>query len=477
MMVPRSTGRILFGNVILLVALALQFSPVVSADNLDGRRSGLPANLEVIDTGQIRFDAQAAPGTSAGTNVDPGCEAYGAWTTQANPRTDVTSTKNHNFPEGSDTTYFNTELPVSPLGSVVTIAGRYPRARYVSLQVYIGDVVLDVVTDTDIQPDPGENNPFVSGTEQGTFTAYLIYGPKPSAPASNTIYTLGHTNVRLVYRLYHTTDPDSPEGEAYDPVLPDVWLNGAYLPSCPPRPVIDPEDLSPWGRLDNGDWIGTLPTPELQIPAQNPPQWWIQDPWGTHYFPNADNYYFATMLSREFLSPHTDDDLFVLRFKAPSFPATRAGQPVWLNRQVRFWSVCTDDPYTTNVNRCVPDSDALIDGYGFATFVISDPGGKPSDAALAEHHARWVPWGALASADDVMTDRQFQPWGVDTPLHYYNLVLYRQTSAQDWFVRSMANIWQYPESQQRALMGPYWPVSGYCSTEDFEDDGVACILP
>ncbi len=420
--------------------------------------------------------AQAPPITSAGTEVDPGCEEYGAWTTQANPRTDTMSTNNHDFPEGSDTTYFMTYLPSSPLGVVVTIAGRYPRARYVSLQVYVGDILLDSVTGTAIQPDPGQNNPFVSGMEQGTFTAYLIYGQKPSNPAPNTIYTHGFAEVTLIYRLYHTTDPDSPAGEAYDPVLPDVWLDGIYLSSCPPRPVIYPEDLTPWGRLSNGDWIGTPPTPDLQIPAQNPPPWWITGPWGTHYFPNADNYYFATMLSREFLSPNTEDDLFVLQFNTPGFPNTRAGEPAWLNRQVRFWSVCTDDPYTTNVNRCVPDSDALVDSYGFATFVISDPGGKPSDAALAQFHARWLPWGALASEEDVMTDRQGQSWGVDTPLHYYNLVLYRQTSAQDWFVRSMKNISQYPWTLQPALMGPYWPVSGYCATEEFEAAGLACIL-
>ncbi len=449
MSAARSTLRLVIGFIVLVAALALLASPRVSAA---GPRAG----------------AIHAP--------DPGCEGYLAWTKQGNPRTDPTSSKNHNFPEGSDTTYFNTMLPASPLGSVVTIAGRYPRARYVSLQVYVGDVVLDVVTDTAIQPDPGQNNPYVSGTEQGTFTAYLVYGQKPLVPAPNTIYTQGYTEVTLAYRLYHTTDPDSPAGEAYAPVLPHVWLNGAYMPACPPRPVIEPEDLTPWGRLDNGDWIGTAPAPTQQIAVQNPPTWRIASPWGAHYFPNADNYYFATMLSREFLAPHTEDELFVMRFLAPTFPRTRLGQPVWLDRQVRFWSVCTNDPYTTNVTRCVPDSDALLDSYGFATFVISDPGARPSAAALAEHRARWVAWGALASAADVMTDRQGQPWGVDTPLHYYNLVMYRQTSASDTFLRSMANIVQYPWWQQRALMGHYWPVGGYCTTDDFEDDGVGCVL-
>ncbi len=83
-----------------------------------------------------------------------------------------------------------------------------------------------------------------------------------------------------------------------------------------------------------------------------------------HYFSNGDNYYLGASLSREFLTPNTDKEIYVVRFKSPTLPHTRQGEAAYEDRQVRFWSLCTDDPYTTNVNRCVADSDALLDANG-----------------------------------------------------------------------------------------------------------------
>ena len=406
--------------------------------------------------------------------VDPGCETYGAWVNQTNPRTDTTGLQNGNFPEGSDSTYWGTRL-VAPLGSVATVHGRYPRGRFISFQIYTSDVLVDFLSDTEIQPDPGENNPFVSGTEQGTFTAHLVFGPEPAQPAPNTLYTGTLTNVLMTYRLYHSTNPDDPAGDSFDPVLPDLWLEGEYLSSCPVRPIIEPEDLTVWGRLDNADFIGSAPSDAARLLARPSPRWTIQDPFSAHFFPNGDNYYLAVLLSREFLRPNTNNDLFVVRFKTPTFPKTRSGEAVYLDREVRFWSLCTDDPYTTNVNRCIPDSDAILNEYGFATFVISDPGGKPTDAALSGFDAQWLPWGALEQVDDVVYDRRERPWGTDTPVHYYNTLIYRQTKANPSFARSIVNILEYPWYERRQRMGAYWPVSGYCSTADFETFGVGCI--
>jgi len=405
----------------------------------------------------------------------PACTGYTGWNNQTNPRTDVAGLANTNFPEGSSTSYWGTGVQ-GPLGSVLTIHGRYPLARFMSLEITTSDVLVDFVNDTYIVPDPGENNPFVSGTVNGTYTAYVVFGPKPSSPAPNTIYSGNLTSVRLAYRIYHATDPNDPAAGATDPAIPDLLLDGQPLSNCPVQPIVQPPTATVWGRLALTDWHGTPPTDSQKLPASDPPAWAIQDPGTAHYFPNGANYYMGATLSREFLAPNTAHDIFVMRFKSPTFPRTRSGEAVYTPRQVRFWSFCTDDPFTTNVNRCVPDDASAINPNGYAGFVVSDPSSKPSDTALNKYYSKWVPWGALDLSTDVVYDRARAPWGLDTPVHYYNTLIYRQTLADPSFAQSMENIAKLPAAQQKAAMGAYWPVSGYCTKANFEASGLNCLL-
>ncbi len=379
---------------------------------------------------------------------------------------------NNNYPEASTTTYWVTELN-APLGSVLTIHGRFPLARFMALEIYTSDQLVDFIDDSAIAPDPGENNPYVSGTRNGTYTVYVVFGERPANAPPNTIYSGTLTSTRLLYRVYHATDPLDPAGGATNPTLPALALNGQSMITCPVQPFIDPEDLTPWGRLDNGAWIGT--TPKRRLAVTNPPAWSITDPYSAHYFPNGANYYMTALLSREFLRPKTTKDVYVVRFKAPTYPNTRNGEPVYLGRQVHFWSICSDDPYTTNVNRCISDDEAQLDPNGFATIVVSDPGARPSTTALTTFNARWLAWGALNRRSDVVYDRFGRAWGTGTPVHYYNILIYRQTLANDSFTQSAKSISQLPKDQQPAAMGAYWPVGGYCTKADFEARGFGCV--
>jgi hypothetical protein len=402
------------------------------------------------------------------------CDGSQAWSGQSNPATDPVGLSNTNFPEASSTTYFSTPMTAS-LGSIVTIRGQFPLARFMSFETYAGDQMIDYLDDTYILPDPDQNNPYVSGSANGTYTAYLVFGDKPSNPAPNTVYTGPYTSSNLRYRIYHSTDPNDPAGSATTPILPDLWLNGQYLSSCPIQPIVLPADATVWGRLDNGPWIGTLPTSTSKLNATNPVPWTIQDPLSAHFFPNGANYYMGAMLSRQFLQPNTSKNLFVVRFKSPTYPKTRSGEPVWVDRQVRFWSLCTDDPYTTAVIRCIPDDAAMLDANGFAAFVISDPAARPSDAAMTKFKATWVAWGALNLPTDVLYDRSQGAWGLSTPVNYYNMLIYRQTDANPSFTQSFLNVSLLPLAQQKAAMGSYWPAGGYCSTANFESYGVGCV--
>jgi hypothetical protein len=75
----------------------------------------------------------------------------------------------------------------------------------------------------------------------------------------------------------------------------------------------------------------------------------------------------------------------------------------------------------------------------------------------------------------VVYDRQQKAWGINTPVQYYNSILYRQTLAAASFTQSFYNVAQLPQSEQQAAAGKYWPVSGYCSTAAFETYGAECL--
>ncbi len=402
------------------------------------------------------------------------------WTSQGGPESDTTGIRNINYPEASSTTYWGTPL-LGTMGQKVTIHGQFPFARFTSLEVYTGGgnaggVLIDHIADVNIVPNPGQNNPYVSGTANGFYTAYVVFGPKPAQPAQNTIYTGTNTSVTVAYRIYHSTDPNDPAAGATTPVLPLITVKGKVLSNCAVRPFL-PDPLStPWGRLASSDFIGSAPTAKQALPVTYPAVWTLTSPYGGGiYFPNGADGYMGTVLSREFLAPNTKNNLYVVRYRSPTFPNTRAGEPVYLDRQVHFWSFCTDDPYTTNANRCIPDDQSVIGPNGFVTFVVSDPGSKPNAAAMQAFSATWIPWGALDLPTDVVYDRTQRAWGINTPVHYYNALIIRQTDAAATFTQSYQAVMQLPIDQQAAAMGDYWPVGGYCSTADFNSYGAACV--
>jgi hypothetical protein len=399
------------------------------------------------------------------------CVNYQAWQGQSNPRSDSSGFSNHAYPE-ANATYWSTVLNL-PLGSTVTIKGRFPLARYMALQIYDSDRnVLSAINDVAINPDPGQNNPYRSGTAQGTYTVQLVFGRQPfRGPAPNTIYTANQVQVGLVYRIYYSNNPDDLTGGTFDPVLPNLTVSGTTLTSCPPSPIITPEDATVWGRLDNIDYVGT---PPAKVRAVGPPYWVfsVTNPL-TPYYPSQDNSYMSAVISREYLNPPDSNDMVVIRMKPPTFDDTQAGVPPYAPANVRFWSMCQDEPMTTMVVRCIPDRAAAMLN-GFVTFVISDPGKRPADAVLSQWGASWIAWGALEPGD-VVYDINMNPLTNSNGVFYYGLILYRQTMASPAFAQSIANVSQLPISQRQAAMGDYWPIIGYCTAAQFQALGAGCI--
>jgi hypothetical protein len=417
--------------------------------------------LTIVTLGQPALQAQ----------TDSGCENYQAWQYQFNPRSDTTGLRNQAYPE-ANATYWATPLSY-PLGTVLTINGQYPEARYMALQVYDSNRnVQSAIADVNINPDAGQNNPFRTGTVQGTYTVKLVFGRQPvRGPDPNTLYTNNLTYVSLIYRIYYSNNPDDLPGGPVNPALPSISAS-TLLSSCPPRPIVQPEDASVWGRLDNIDFVGTRPNTALH--ALNPPAWLfsVTNPL-TPYYPSQDNSYMEALISRDFLAPAGKYDMVVIRMKAPTYPDTQAGVAPYVPANMRFWSMCENEPITTGVVRCTPD-DRAITQNGFATFVISDPSKQPDPSVLSQWGATWIAWGALMPGD-VVYDINYNPLSNADGVFYFGALLYRQTIADPNFAQSIANVSTLPSSQRKAAMGDYWPVIGYCQASQFASKGAGCI--
>lgn len=406
---------------------------------------------------------------------DASCSEAQAWYGQQNIQSEPTGMRNVAYPEGNATYWAG--LVSGTIGSTVTIKGQFPAARYMGIQVYdIEHNVRGAIGDQEINPDAGTNNPFRSGStaELGTYTVKLVFGATPATPAPNTIYSDGLTEVGLVYRVYYPNNVKSLYGSTTSPKLPKIKQNGVALSTCKPRPIL-PKSETVNGHIDQYDFTGTIPVETR--PVTNPPSVLlsITNPF-TPFYPSADNNYMSALISRQFMTAPYDYNMVVMRFRAPTFPNTQTGEAPWLattERQVRFWSVCENEPLTTGVTRCLADGQSHpVDG--FVTVVFSDPSNKPSNSQLQTWGASWLPFGALLDTDVVYT-LDGEPKTNADGIYWYGFILYRQTLANPSWTQSMSAVGQLPRTQVKAAMGDYYPKIGYCRKSDFKKLGAGCI--
>ena len=415
------------------------------------------------------------PQAGAQIPPDPGCTSTQAWIRQMNPRSDTTGMNNIAYLD-YDATYWYMELS-GAAGTSATIAGQFPAARYMSLALYAGGdwaSPIDDLLDAGINPNPGQNNPFRSGgtSVQGDYTVSVVFGFPPRQKSPNTLYTSGQTTVRLVYRLYAPTNPSDLAGGDTAPVLPAVAAGGSPLSTCALRPIVTPQTATVWGRLDQMNYSGTPPSePES---ATFIPSWTLSAGAGSDApFANQDDNYMLTFLSRQFFAPPYSEQIVVLELLAPTFADTETGVAPYTEADVRYWSICTDDPLTSGVARCIPDYLAP-NVNGLATFVISDPGNAPSADALAEWGATWLAWGALEPGDAMYNVSAKELTSADG-VFYYNCLFYRQLVSNPAFPQSIGNVSQVAPALQKAAMGKYWPKIGYCTISAFTAEGAGCV--
>ena len=436
------------------------------------------------------FAATARPAHAV---VTPNCP----WQTKLDP-----NTTNVAFPD-QYANYFTMIKPYADAGGPITsltIKGRFPHARYMSFTSYTGQTqAIDNIHDTQIEPDPGmATNPFIPGSLRATsdaerdYTVTVVNGQRPSAgplPA-NTIYTTdadgSHSNRTSFIVIYRTYRPDTGLDNGGGEPLPSVFANYASGPpqqldesGCTTQP--DP-DLGVNDLLINGV-IPVVPVGMAGCyPGLNPPAWHkytnaaTAELQGTDntclmdnnpqdsitkvtntkvprggFLENPDNKYVAAILNVDAFGA-----VLVVKSRIPTTPDTHQ-EPgtdhgatfMPGGKQLRYWSMCSNEGVTTRFFACVMDDNAVrLSAAGDYCLALSRTSDRPRNADVA-HHVNWLPYGTVPALHD-------------------NVLIMRNMLPDPAFGNA---IQAATPGTEQADLGAYFPSAEYMSVADFEAVG------
>ncbi len=383
--------------------------------------------------------ARAAP-VPQGTTPGPAC----AWQIMSN-RDDL----NVAFPD-VNATYWVLPYALGP-GDSISLAGRYPSARYFSLNTYGTDFnTVDTLRDNQIRPTSGVNPFAIAGaTTGGSWQATVVNRPADHSrneirglpPAGKQRVPVGF----LIVRVYVPDDPASLSGGVHLPAV-TLHLGGTdvRLPPCAvpfnPRNYSGPVAAAMTTVFDRA--IGGAASGSF--PAGTPEATFVNPRSTSGLFPNGDNKYIGAGLS------YRAGRVAVIRGKAPSYPDTRRGaSPAQGGVALRYWSMCQNDkvsPYP--VVACAADFQTRLDADGFYTYVVA---AARDMTASSDPTVTVIGWGDTSVATKVVFLRNMLP-----------------SSA---FYPSSVQAGQAPGANPVLTMGPYYPQATYCDVTVLRTQG------
>ncbi len=368
-----------------------------------------------------------------------------------------------------------------PEGATLRLHGRYPHARYASIQAYsaLGGIE-DAIADFQLDPDRGSLNPFRHGisrtARKRAFTLTLANDTRPEPvdpdqrtdePASNVLHTApaGDTSgVRIVLWRVYVPDRGTdlrggvrlprPElgladgrvltGQAacdaltsQEPRLPDpsALLIGEdqynalrYQPGVPPYFPAQPDPV--WRVQYNRAYLLALYTGEV---IANPPK-----SGQTGFFPNLHNQYARAALNRKL------GKVVALRGKLATTPATSHGERRLRKTQLRYQSFCMNESVlTTRVMDCVYDEQVPLHGKRRYLVVTSRAADRPANARR-KCGVAWIRWS---------------PRGDGAEDHDFGWMQVRNMLPSPSFHHAMQDT--RAPGDEHAVLGPYLPKATY----------------
>jgi hypothetical protein len=377
--------------------------------------------------------------------------------------------------------------------TTMTIRGIYPNIRYFSFAAY-ETITSESVTsfnlagdrtlyDAQIVPDRGTVNPFVPppdghpgksriGSPNGTYTVVIS---SAGGTSGNSIRVSSGDLVWVVLRMYVPDADPSMSGQSLmgGVPLPTITLtdqSGAsqQLKGCSP--------INKWQNASDFARFLLPPSLDLSVDEGKPSSdrlWFapvLKPP--PILWPNPDNKYMMMWPGDKYQPGR----IIVIRGKAPGFPGTFGGSPIWVPSQgfrtvdLRYWALCEQDlALPLSLVGCVTDFNANRVG-GYYTIVISDDMVRPK---WLRPEVNWLPYG----------DEQYPKF----------VVIRNMLPASD-FPYAIQNAWtgcafnftfSNPPNRSviddegpcaEGVMGDYYPVAVWCDKSKFIAGGAqACF--
>lgn len=321
------------------------------------------------------------------------------------------------------------------------LRGRFPYARYMSFTVY-DQATLDAhqsLPDKNIEPDPGNENPFRHGvnrkTERRNYTVQIVPPGTLPTPGENALELPGGNlprRVEIWYRVYFPDAGSNSQGNVPVPSLEAVDFSTGKPARCPKRVTSLP---------------GILPAFKNLPPEASQGRIAFYHPKANAIYSAPDNRY---LISRLRTYPRT---VSVFQFKPPTFSNTHAGVGSFDGSQeVRYWSLCLGGASTVT-SECLADSNARVAPDGLVHVVVG-----PKAVAEAARKRGY---------NFIHRDRFLVP-----------LVLYRNLLTRPGFSGDFANVplWTTEMAadepfQAQGYLGDYGPSGTYCPVAEFLSNG------